>query len=128
MQQLLGLMCDPSAAMQEEGTPKLVEAPSDAEKPAEMPSVSSPQTVMELDEPLPLNRCLREPFRSSDSAHYKQHVVYLTQKIIRSYCNSFKAKAFYTSNSSGCNHDSNDMLLHCNNGIQDPQGVRRRLS
>ena len=77
----------------------------------------SPQLVAML----PLSKVLREPYRHN--AVCRQHLVHLTQKVIRSYVNSFERKAFYTCGSSGCNHDTDEMLYHCGCGIQDPQGV-----
>ena len=86
---------------------------------------TSPQTVMELEQPVPLSRCFREPTsaRSSNHVRYRQHLVELHQTMSRAYCRAFDRKAFNTNSGSSVNHVSEHMAAHCGAAVQDPQGV-----
>ena len=103
------------------GTPQMKRLESAA---MEDQKAASPQTVIDLENPLALNACLREPLgHHKGDCTYKEHVVRLTHKIIRAYCNAFHRQTFYVNHSSGCNHDDPVMQSHCSNGVQDPQGT-----
>ena len=88
-------------------------------------SSSSPQTVMELDPAVALNKCLREPLVGNgpegEFVKFREHLVYLQQKIFRAYCSAMQNKRFWCR--TGVHDYFLEMQAHACNPVQDPQNI-----